>query len=114
VTSDLGERLVVLSTAPDGDVASELAMMLVEARLAACVNVMPAVESIYRWEGKTCRESEVLMLIKTTAARLEALTAALAEAHPYECPEVVALPVRGGLEAYLDWVTASVDGDSAD
>jgi periplasmic divalent cation tolerance protein len=95
---------VVLCTCPDGDVARRLAGGLVEARLAACVNVLPEIRSIYRWQGETCDDAEVLMIIKTTQAACPELERWLRSNHPYEVPEVLALPVEGGSHAYLDWV----------
>ena len=101
--------MVVLSTAPDESVAAELAAALVERRLAACVNLVPGVRSLYWWEGELQDDAEVLMVCKTDARRLDALTSMLQEMHPYDCPEVVALPVEGGAEAYLAWITDTLD-----
>lgn len=97
---------VALSTAPDADSAARIARALVEERLAACVNVVPAVRSVYRWQGAVEEQTEVLLVIKTRAERIEALAARLRALHPYELPELVALPVTAGLPAYLDWVAA--------
>jgi periplasmic divalent cation tolerance protein len=94
----------VYLTFPNETVALEIAELLVDRRLAACVNVLPGATSIYRWEGTTVREREVVAIAKTTRDRLDALVAAVAEAHPYELPCVVAYPSAGGLGAYLDWV----------
>jgi periplasmic divalent cation tolerance protein len=98
--------IVVLSTFPTVDKASEVASILVEERLAACVNVVPGLTSIYRWEGGIARDAEALVLIKTTRGRFEALAARLAELHPYELPEIVALEAPIGSQSYLDWVRA--------
>jgi periplasmic divalent cation tolerance protein len=98
--------LLVLSTCPAKD-AARLAQLLVEEGLAACVNVVEKVESFYVWEGKLNRDAESLLLIKTAPERLEALTAGLLQNHPYEVPEVVALPVLGGNDRYLEWVASS-------
>lgn len=106
------ECLVVLCTCPDGAPAAGLAEALVGERLAACVNRLPGVASCFRWEGRVQQETETLLLIKTTRARLAALTARIRELHPYELPEVIAVPVMGGLEQYLDWVRAGVAGTS--
>lgn len=95
---------VVLVTAPDQDVASRLARALVESRLVACVNVVPGVESIYRWEGEVEQASEVLLLIKTREDRCAALEQRVRDLHPYDVPEVLVLPAVGGSAAYLDWV----------
>ena len=106
------ECLVVLCTCPDGAPATQLAESLVGERLAACVNRVPGVASCFRWQGEVQHETETLLLIKTTRARLAALTARVRELHPYELPEVIAVPVMGGLEQYLDWVRAGVTGTS--
>ncbi len=96
--------LLVLSTCPDMATARRLAGVMVERRLAACVNQLPGLGSTYRWEGKVAHEKEVLLLIKTTAERYPALAQTLAELHPYELPEIVAVPVTTGLPGYLAWV----------
>ena len=96
--------LVCFCTCPDLDSAARLAETLVEERLAACVNVVPGLRSVYRWQGAVERSDEVLLLIKTTRPRLPALSARVLELHPHELPEVVAVEVAGGLSAYLDWV----------
>ncbi len=100
---------VVLCTCPDERVAQALASGLVEARLAACVNVLPQIRSTYRWQGAVHDEAESLMVIKTGASRLAALQGWLVEHHPYDVPEVVALPVEQGLPAYLEWVARETD-----
>ena len=106
------ECLVVLCTCPDGAPAAQLAETLVDEGLAACVNRLPGVVSNFRWQGRVTQETETLLLIKTVRARLAALTARVRELHPYELPEVIAVPVSGGLEEYLDWVRASATGAS--
>ena len=100
--------LVVLSTFPDADTAARIARTLVELQLAACVNVVPAVRSIYRWEGKVCDEAETLAVIKTTAERYAALAAKIAELHPYQVPELIALPLADGHPPYLAWLAEQV------
>ena len=99
---------VVFVTAPDGEVALLLARALVEERLAACVNVVPQVRSVYRWEGAVEEDEETLLVAKTTARRVADLTARVRELHPYDLPETLALPASGagGSDAYLDWVRA--------
>ena len=99
---------VVLVTVPSAEKALELARTVVEERLAACVNVVPSVRSVYRWEGKVQDDAEALLVIKTTAAGLEPLRARLVALHPYQCPEVLALPVEAGHAPYLEWVGTSV------
>ena len=98
------EILVILTTWPDGDKARVAARALVEEHLAACANIVPAVESIYRWEGNIETASEVLMLVKSTIGRYVELETRIKALHPYEVPEIVALPVSDGLIAYLRWV----------
>jgi periplasmic divalent cation tolerance protein len=95
---------VVLVTAPDAATAEVLARALVEERLAACVNVVPGVRSIYRWQGRVEEAAELLLVAKTRADRGAALAARVRELHPYELPEVLELPALGGSEAYLGWV----------
>ncbi len=99
-----GELQVVLCTAPDAEVASTLAEALVEERLAACVSVVGSVRSVYRWQGAVHSDDEVLLVIKTCGERLAALAERIQALHPYDLPEVIALPVSGGSSAYLDWV----------
>ena len=94
----------VLTTAPDAEVAATLARALVEERLAACVNVVPGARSYYRWEGAIQEDAELLLIIKTGVARVEALAARIKDLHPYELPEVLVLPAVGGSVAFLEWV----------
>lgn len=99
--------LIVLSTVPDAGTAVRIARTLVEEKRAACVNVVPAVRSIYAWEGAVQDEPEVLMIIKTTAARLPACRERLVELHPCEVPEVVAVGLADGHHSYLRWIAAA-------
>lgn len=101
-------NLVVLITAPSADKAAAIARILVEERLAACVNLVPLVRSIYRWEGKVLEEAEALMVVKTRRERFEALRERVLALHEYSCPEIVALPIERGHEAYLRWIGESV------
>lgn len=96
------EAMVVFCTFPDLDQARQIGAAMVERQVAACVNLLPGVESIYRWQGKVERAGEVLAVFKTT--RYSELEAALRELHPYEVPEILALPVAAGLPAYLEWL----------
>jgi periplasmic divalent cation tolerance protein len=107
--SESADVLLVLTTAPDGEVAERIGTSLVEERLAACANVVPSVTSIYRWEGTLQREAEVLVLLKTTTDGVEALRDRLVELHPYDVPEIIALSVKAGHLPYLAWVDAEVD-----
>ena len=104
----MSRGVVVLSTVGGGDDANRIAGSLVEKGLAACVNVIPGVTSVYRWKGEIARDNEWLMVMKTTEDRLEDLRAALVSLHPYEVPEVVAWPITHGHTPYLDWIAASV------
>ena len=103
------EVLVVLCTCPDEKVSFLIAEDLVSKRLAACVQVVPCVESVYEWQGKLERSSEVQLIIKTTRTVYAELEARLKALHPYELPECIALPVDRGSRAYLDWVKATVN-----
>lgn len=96
--------LVCLCTCPDPDTAARIADTLVAERLAACVNLLPGLRSVYRWQGQVEHADEMLLLIKTTADRLQALQQRILALHPYELPEVIAVEAAGGLPAYLDWV----------
>jgi periplasmic divalent cation tolerance protein len=100
------DALVVLVTAPSPEQAAELARALVEERLAACGNVVPAIRSIYRWEGKVHDDAEALLVLKTTSGRFEALRERVIALHPYDVPEVLALPVAAGSAPYLAWLAA--------
>jgi periplasmic divalent cation tolerance protein len=100
--------IAVLTTAPNAEVADRIGTALVEERLAACANLVPGVSSVFRWKGEVSRESEVIVLLKTTAARLSELRRRLVELHPYEVPEMIALDVRDGHPPYLEWVRAEV------
>jgi len=102
--------LVVLITCPSSAVAQRIGRTLVEERLAACVNLVPGLLSIYRWEGKVCRDAETLLLIKTRRHCLAALARRVAAIHPYSVPEILALPVQAGSRPYLKWVGESVSG----
>lgn len=104
---------LILSTCPDADTAQRLARILVEERLAACVSLLPVGVSTYRWQGRVEQATEVQLLAKTPADRRDALMARLAELHPYELPEILAVETAAGLPAYLDWVTAETRTDAS-
>ncbi len=96
--------LIILCTCPDPATAERIAETVVGERLAACVNIVPGLTSIYRWEGQMQRDSELLLLIKTRQAVYPLLEARIRELHPYQVPEIVALSIRTGSAAYLDWI----------
>ena len=96
--------LICFCTCPDLASATRIARTLVDERLAACVNVLSGVHSVYRWQGAVESADEVLLLIKTTDARLDTLRKRIVSLHPNELPEVIAVEAAGGLPAYLDWV----------
>lgn len=99
---------IVFCTCPDQKTGEVIATAAVDAGLAACVNLISGVVSTFRWQGKTCREQECLLVLKTTQDQLEALETCISTLHPYELPEIIAVPCTGGSGAYLDWVRKSV------
>jgi periplasmic divalent cation tolerance protein len=101
--------IVVLCTCPDEAVAVDIARLLVKEGLAACVNRTAPVTSIYQWDGRMCEAQEQLLVIKTTPARYEAVEMRLKALHPYEIPEIIALPVVAGSSQYLAWLNAVTD-----
>jgi periplasmic divalent cation tolerance protein len=107
----LERSLVVLVTAPSPEKAAAMARVIVEEKLAACVNLVAPIRSIYRWEGKVCDEPEALMVIKTREGLFERLRERIVALHDYECPEILALPIERGHEPYLRWIGASTAGD---
>ena len=109
-TAAVSTFAVVLCTTPSPDVSAELARGLVEAELAACVNILPGVRSIYRWQGATHDDAESLMIIKTQAARFEALAAWIRSHHPYSEPEIILLPITAGSPSYLAWIASLTNG----
>ena len=109
---DAHDARLVFCTCPDTSTAQSLARHLVERKLAACVNLLPRIQSVYRWQERIEQAEEVQLLIKTTADRLEALTAALLQHHPYELPEILAVSPSAGLPAYLDWIRAQTREDT--
>ena len=111
MTENNNNAIVVFITVPDTDCGDKLAHALVERKLAACVNVVRGLVSHYQWKGELCRDNEALLMIKTTYQRLEALIQAIKDLHPYELPEIIALPIIDGLKGYLDWVKESVKTD---
>ena len=106
------EILIALCTCPDTSVGERIAEALVGEGLAACVNVLRGVTSVYRWQGEVQRDPEVLLVIKTVRERLAALISRVRTLHPYELPEVIAFPVSDGLPDYLQWVITCTSPDT--
>lgn len=102
------DKQIVLSTAGSEDEARKIANHLVEQRLAACVNLIPRVESIYRWQGKVESSAEWLLLIKTTADRFPAVRDAIRELHSYDLPECIAISIKDGSAEYMNWLADSL------
>jgi periplasmic divalent cation tolerance protein len=95
---------LVLTTCPDSQVAQRIAHAVVEERLAACVNVLPPMQSVYRWRGRVESASEQLLILKTRVSDYPQIQRRIGELHPYELPEVIAVPITGGLPSYLAWI----------
>jgi periplasmic divalent cation tolerance protein len=101
-------EILVLSTTDTLDLAQKIAVTLVEAREAACVNIVPGIRSIYRWEGKICNEGEFLLLIKSSAGKFEAVRSRIRLLHSYRAPEIIAVPLTFGDDDYLNWLRSSL------
>jgi periplasmic divalent cation tolerance protein len=106
------DKRIVLTTADSEDEARKIARALVERKLAACVNIVPQIESIYRWKDEVEEGREWLLLIKTTSAGFNRVREAIAELHSYDLPECICLEIEDGSSEYLDWIQASVDGNA--
>jgi periplasmic divalent cation tolerance protein len=101
------DPIVVLITAPSKEVGKQIARALLEQELAACVNIISSIDSIYTWEGKICNDEEVLLVVKSRAEIFEnQLVPAVQAIHPYQVPEIIALPIKMGAKSYLDWIEA--------
>ena len=100
---------LILWTCPNNQVAEQLATSLVEQRLSACINIVPGLTSIYRWQGKLEKGTEVLLMIKTTRERYTAVETAIRQQHPYELPEIIAVTLDEGSSDYLRWLTTSLE-----
>src|SRR5262245_30952679 len=103
------DAIVVFMTASNGEEATRLADLLIGAHLAACVQIFPEIESVYRWQGQIERQAEVLLIAKTTTAKFAELEREVRALHSYETPEIVAIPIVAGSNPYLDWLSASVE-----
>jgi periplasmic divalent cation tolerance protein len=106
-------QIVIVSTCGSEEEAAALAHLLVERRLAACVNVVPRIRSVYRWKGKVESADEWLLLIKSSRELFDSVSQALQAAHSYELPEVIAIPIEAGSPAYLDWLRANTLPEAA-
>jgi periplasmic divalent cation tolerance protein len=102
------DKLLVLTTTGSETEARKIAEMLVERRLAACVNIIPRIHSVYRWQGEVEHAEEFLLVAKTVKKKEEELHAAIHELHSYELPECISIPIQGGSAAYLQWITESL------
>ena len=112
--SETTDVVTVFVTAPDKEMAIGLARRVIEERIAACGNVIPHVTSVYEWREKIEEDEEVLLILKTSGSRVASLITRLAELHSYEIPEILVLPVEGGSEAYLTWVSECTSVEAAD
>jgi periplasmic divalent cation tolerance protein len=113
VRTEPSEAIVVLMTAANAAEAARLAEMLVGAQLAACVQILPPMDSIYRWKGTIERETEVLLIAKTARSKFEEVEREVRALHSYETPEIIALPITAGSAPYLMWLSASLDPQSS-
>ena len=103
------DAIVVFMTAANGEEASRLAEMLVGAHLAACVQILPEMESVYRWQGKIERQAEILLIAKTTTGKFDELEREVRALHSYDTPEIVAVPIVTGSAPYLEWLKQTTD-----
>jgi uncharacterized protein involved in tolerance to divalent cations len=106
------EVIIVYSTFPNKETARQIGTQLIEKQLAACVNLLPQIESIYQWNGEMNHDEEFLMVMKTTKGRYEELEKTLTQLHPYECPELICTNVECGYDPYIMWVRERVSPDS--
>lgn len=104
------EVILVYINFPTKESARQIGTVLIEEQLAACVNIIPSVESIYRWKGEVCNETEVMLIAKTTSSRYSQVEARVIELHPYDTPEVIAQNLDKGSESYLNWVQDQMEG----
>jgi len=110
MSQQTNDQIVVLMTAPNAEEATRIAEMLVERTLAACVQILPPITSIYIWKGEVQRESEILLVAKSTRAKFDDLEEAVRAIHSYETPEIIALPIVAGSQSYLSWLSSCLEG----
>ena len=101
-------EILILSTTDTADLAQKIASALVEEHAAACVNIIPGMRSIYRWEGKVCNEEECLLLIKSSQENFEMVRARIRQLHSYQVPEIIAIPITAGDSLYLSWLNEAI------
>lgn len=105
------KRIVIMTTAGSEQNASAIAKALVDRKLAACVNIVRGVRSVFPWKGEVCDESEFLLLVKTRLDQFDGAAKTISEVSDYECPEIIALPIIGGSESYLEWLDSCLEGN---
>jgi periplasmic divalent cation tolerance protein len=110
----MDEVVICVVTVPEGDTGQNMARTLVEERLAACVNIVPKIRSIYRWEGRICDDPEALLWIKTKRSLIKEMEQRVKEVHPYEVPEIIFLSVEDGWKEYLSWVVSETKTPEVD
>lgn len=110
MSAQTNDQIVVLMTAANAEDATRIAEMLVERKLAACVQILPPMTSIYVWKGEVQRESEILLVAKSIQAKFDELEEAVRAIHSYETPEIIALPIVAGSQPYLSWLSACLEG----
>ena len=101
--------IIVYSTAPNEKIANEIAHYLINTKLAACVNLIPQVKSIYHWNNEIVEDNEILMMIKSEKSKQQKLIDTLVEIHPYDTPEVIIIPIENGFKGYLNWIHTSLN-----
>ncbi|MCV6636885.1 divalent-cation tolerance protein CutA [Candidatus Albibeggiatoa sp. nov. NOAA] len=106
------EYQVLFNTCPDLNTAQDIAKVLLEKHLAACINIVPQIQSMYEWKGEIVTDTELLLIIKTQAKHYASIEKLLMELHPYEVPELIALPINAGLPSYLDWIQSVTEKDA--
>ena len=102
------QHIMLLCTCPDRETAASLAHKILQDSLAACINILPGIESVYRWQGKVEQDTEVLMLIKSLSRAADELERIITQNHPYELPEIITVPIDAGSNDYLQWITNNV------
>ena len=106
----MDEYIVIFCTVPSKDVGNKIGSALVDKKVAACVNIVPGLTSIYEWKGKVCNDEECLLIVKSRKALFERIKKEILQLHPYELPEVISLQITDGLEPYLGWIAENTKG----